>query len=1154
MLLTRLSLGGFKSFVDLAELRIDAGLTGIVGPNGCGKSNLVEALRWAMGETAPRQMRGGGMEDVIFNGTARRPAHNIAEVTLGLDNEARDAPAAFNNAAEIEVTRRIERGGGSTYLINGTEVRARDVQLLFADFSSGAHSSALVGQGRIGDIVSAKPVQRRTLLEEAAGIAGLHARRHEAELKLRAAENNLERLDDVIRALETQLQGLKRQVRQASRYRRLTDRIRETETILLAVRWRAAQILAEDAARRFEEGSGRVVEETRRAAAASARQAEAAGVLPDLRQRDAEETAALSRLRIELERLTEEDRRIEEARRETAARLAQIDADTARETALADEAKAQETRLSDALGQLSQSADGDREAEAAARAEMEAAQNAAADAERELAALTELRARDGAEREALHKDAEAAARRLARATEERATLERSRAALHSEAESDGDLDAVARTEATERTEAARVEEARTALRAAEASRSEAENRERAERDALRDAEAAQTRREAEREALQSLLAPPAEGASALWDRIEVEPGFERALGAALGDDLQASTAEDGPVRWRTMTPAQPHAPLPDGAAPLANVVRAPAALSARLAQIGVVDRADGPRMQAALHCGQRLVSREGALWRWDGFVVSADAPTAASRRFTARNRLQQLADEWAEGARRREAAAEAARDAGEARRKTEAACERLQGVLDARADALAVAREARARAEAEAEAADARRTALSDAAARLDREEADAREAGAEAQKALSRLPQPEAREAALARLREALAACRARYEESTRHHDRLRREAGEREARRTDLTREAERWSARAESAAGQLDELARRRREAEAERAAQDARPAELDAQREALREAIRSREGASRAAALALSDAEQEAQASTDASKKADAALGEAREAAARLEGLAGQTDQSRREAAARIGERLNSTPEDAFALAGLDQEDPLPNADDLDTKLQRLARERENIGAVNLRAETEATELDEQIRTMMGERADLEAAIGRLRQGIANLNREGRARMLAAFETIDGHFRRLFTQLFGGGQAQLQLVDSDDPVEAGLEIMASPPGKRLQSLSLLSGGEKALTALALLFAAFLSNPAPICVLDEADAPLDDSNVERYCDLVTSLARETGTRFILVTHHRITMARVDRLFGVTMTERGVSQLVSVDLGQAERWRESA
>ncbi len=1144
---TKLRVAGFKSFVEPAELRIEAGVTGIVGPNGCGKSNLVEALRWVMGETAPRQVRGGGMEDVIFGGTAHRPPRDTAEVVLTLDNAGRTAPPAFNDAAEIEVTRRIERAEGSTYVVNGGEVRARDVQLLFADFATGAHSFALVGQGRIGDVVGAKPSRRRALLEEAAGITGLHARRHEAELKLRAAETNLERLQDVIATLEARLADLRRQARHAHRYRRLSEKMREAEAKLLFVRWTAARTRAEGAKGAAEESTRCVARATQAAAAAARRQADAASVLPERRRREAERAAALHRSRIEHERLAEEEERLARAREENARRCAQIAADIEREEALAADAAAAERRLDEAAARLDRESESDDEAAGTARTTMDEARAAVEVAERRLADLTRDGARLEAERGALKRRLGEARRRLERLAQERRQAGEARAAVERGAPDD---DRSARAAAVEEAGAACVEATRKALRGAEEARAEAEHRERALREALRGADAALAAREAERAALDALLTAPETGTGpALWDRVSVEQGFEAAVGAALGDDLQAGTDEDAPVHWRALGRDAAHAPLPEGARPLAETVRGPAVLAVRLAQIGIVAEAEGRRLQPELRPGQRLVSREGSLWRWDGFTASA-APDAAGRRLAARNRLARLGEECAAAEREKRAAERAAEAAGEARAVAAAACDRARADADGAAETLRAAREERAA----AEAARARLSALGETVSRLDRDIAETEETVRRAGEALEALPESAAGEAEAARLRSALDALRARYEERARRHDRLAREAADRAARRTELARERTRWASRAESARRRLAELAGRRDAAEAERADLDTRPSALAGRRGALLGEIEKQEHARREAADALAAAERDADAAGRALKAEEEALGGAREAAARLEGLTGEAAQGEAQAEAQIAERLGVGPAEARALAGLAPADALPDVGDVEARLQRLDSERENIGAVNLRAETEAGALDEEIAAMQGDRVDLREAIGHLRRGIADLDREGRERVLAAFGAIDRHFRRLFSDLFGGGRAHLALVDSDDPLEAGLEVMASPPGKRLQSLSLLSGGEKALTAIALLFGAFLTNPAPICVLDEVDAPLDDSNVERFCGLITTLAKKTDTRFVVVTHHRITMARVDRLFGVTMTERGVSELVSVDLERAERWRESA
>lgn len=1153
MQVTRLRVAGFKSFVEPTELLIQPGLTGIVGPNGCGKSNLVEALRWVMGETAPRQVRGGGMEDVIFGGTARRPSHTAAEVALNLDNSDMTAPPSVADAPEIEVARRIERGEGSTYTVNGNEVRARDVQLLFADAATGAHSAALVEQGRIGDIIGAKPTQRRALLEEAAGITGLHARRHEAELKLRAAETNLERLQDVIGILEAQFRDLERQARHARRYKRLSERIRETEAALLLVRWTLACARVSEVTAKSEDAAWEVARATQAAAEAAGRQADTAAVLPERRGHESERAAALHRLRIEHEQLAEEEERVARARDENAGRRAQITADIEREEALAVDAEATRHRLDEAHAGLARKAEDDAATEAAARAAREEARAEVEGGERRLAELARARARGEAEREALAGRIEEARSRHSRLEQDLAQAREERAALEHGAPAEGRL---TQAEMDERTQAAHFEEARATLREAEARRGEAEDRERALGERLRAAAAALAGAEAERMALAALLANPAAGnGHALWDQVAVEPGFEAAVGAALGDDLQASTDASAPIRWLALTRASDAAPLPTGATPLSEAVQAPQALAARLAQIGVVAEADGAHLQAALHTGQRLVSREGSLWRWDGFTVAAEAPTAAARRLEARNRLVELAATCERAAGEKRAAEAEAAAVAAARTKAEAACNGARDNVDAVATALRAAQEARAAASAEVAAARSRFAALGETVTRLEQEIADAGEAERLARASLDALPtHAEGSEDEIAPLQTSLAQFRARCEERARHCHEVAQAAAGRGARLAELARESEGWASRVGSARQRLAELAARREEAEAAGAALDARPAELEARRTGLLGAIEREQRAHREAVDALARAEEEAKTAQAALKQTEAALGEAREGAARLEGLMAEASQAESHAAQQITERLGVAPDEARMLAGLDSEAALPDAETVEVKLQRLVRERENIGAVNLRVETEAAELDERIRTMRESRADLLEAIGRLRRGITSLDREGRERMLAAFGTIDGHFRRLFTELFGGGKAYLALVDSDDPLEAGIEVVASPPGKRPQSLSLLSGGEKALTAIALLFSAFLTNPAPICVLDEVDAPLDDSNVEHFCTLITRLARETDTRFVVVTHHRITMARVDRLFGVTMVEQGVSELVSVDLERAVRLRESA
>jgi chromosome segregation protein len=1148
---TKLKLVGFKSFIEPSEMLIGLGTTGIVGPNGCGKSNLVEALRWVMGETAPRHMRGAGMEDVIFNGTETRASRNIAEVALVLDNADRSAPAAFNNDSHIEVTRRIERGAGSSYSVNGRDVRARDVQYLFADIATGAHSSALVGQGRISDIINAKPAQRRGILEEAAGISGLHARRHEAELRLRAAETNLERLQDVVGALETQLHALKRQSRQANRYRRIAENLLSAEALLLHIRWRAARDESDARETQLTADSGRVTELTGTVAAATSAQAGAAEALPDLRQKEAALAAGLHRLAVARDRLDEEERQVADQAREFETRLAQIDQDLVRETILAKDAASAVAGIDEQHGDLvranEDSADAGNEAEAA-----HAASTAdVAQLEARLAALTEEVAAEEARQANLHRRGEELDARRESSAGRKTEVERERAEL---AQRSSQQSAIAEAEAAVGAARAEAEAARHNLGAAEAAREAAQGAESAARDALQTSDAELARLRAEARALTQLLGHgEARHGPGIVDALDVDPGYEAALGAALGDDLEAPENSRAAIHWTALGALKGSPALPGKATPLAQFVRGPAALARRLAQIGVVE-SGGAALQRQLRPGQRLVSKDGGMWRWDGFTIKAGAPTAAAIRLKQRNRLSELEQELAaaDTARRgaeqefagvRDSRQSAAANAATARINSAEAGERLDAARDRAAELTR-----------DAVAENARLGALGEAAERLGGELAEIARLAEQTQDALTASPPLAAGRADLADRRNEMMTLRAHHEACSRAHDRLAREASQREQRLAELQREKQNWSERVEGARRQLADLSGRRETVTRQRDALAHRPDEITRQRSDLLDQIATVEGKRNAAADALADAETELARREGALKAAEQTLAAAREERVRIEGLLEQARQAVDMVVALIEERLSCAPQDALALAEIKNPAELPEGEAVEARIRRLTRERDNIGAVNLRAEEEAAELDEQISTLIDERADLEAAIARLRQGISSLNRDGRQRVAAAFKAIDGHFRSLFTRLYGGGHAHLELVESDDPLEAGLEIMASPPGKKLQSLSLLSGGEKALTALALLFAVFLTNPAPICVLDEVDAPLDDSNVDRFCSLVAELAEKSGTRFLVVTHHRTTMARVDRLFGVTMVERGVSQLVSVDLAQAEQWRESA
>ena len=1150
MHLTRLKLAGFKTFVEPTDFLIEPGLTGVVGPNGCGKSNLVEALRWVMGESSFKNMRGSGMDDVIFGGSSERPARNMAEVALTLDNSDRKAPAAFNDTDILEVTRRIERDEGSTYRVNGKEVRARDVQLLFADAATGARSPALVRQGQISEIISAKPQSRRRILEDAAGIAGLHSRRHEAELRLRAAEENLTRLDDVLGQIDGQIEGLQRQARQAGRYRDLAAEIRKAEATLALLAYQAARAQEAAAQQALQEAIRGVSEQAAVQAEAARRQAVAAHRLPSLREHEAAASAALVRLRRGLDELEAANRRSRQRAAELGQRLTELQADLVRQENLARDAAESLARLSEEDAGLQ----GESEASAAdtgrARNALLAAEEALAGSEAghatAQAALSDMTAR----RDALERALREARERAARASAERETLQREQVALDAASAAallDEPRKQLAGCEAAMREADAAMASTRKAIAAAR-------EREAKARIPAAEAERASQRLETEIRTLQKLLAPSSGGRwPAILDALTVAKGFEIALGAALGDDLDAAIDTAAPSHWRETGAAGTDPALPEGVDPLARHVSAPPALARRLAQIGVVLRSDGPSLRDELRPGQCLVSRDGDVWRWDGFTSAAEAPSPAARRLAEKNRLGELQGEAAEARR----AAESARIALEEATQWARAAERSEAaMLDAARQArraLDQAREQLAAAERRAGAAAAKRSAVTEAIERLGRALAEATSQAEEQAQALAALAPTTELENALLNARVSLSEHRVAASDARARVQTLMREADLRSRRRAAIAGEIEAWRERASAGTQAAAETGRRIASVAAEHEALLAAPDTFLTERRRVLTEIEAAESARQAAAGALASAEAEL---TEANRQAQAALeqlADAREIKASAEARLEAAREHVAGVARRIADGLETTLAGLQQSAGLMLGSELPAQPDVERKLAGLKAERERLGAVNLRAEDELTEINERRAGLAAERDDLGEAVRRLRQAIGALNREGRERLLAAFEIVNAQFQRLFAVLFGGGTAELKLVDSDDPLEAGLEIIARPPGKKPQVMTLLSGGEQALTATALIFAVFLTNPSPICVLDEVDAPLDDANVERYCDLLDEMARATQTRFILITHNPITMARMDRLFGVTMAERGVSQMVSVDLSTAEQIREA-
>lgn len=1146
-----LRLSGFKSFVESADLNIQPGLTGVVGPNGCGKSNLIEALRWVMGESSARHMRGSEMDDVIFGGTAGRPARNVAEVVVRLDNSTRAAPSKFDGFDELEVSRRIERGMGSSYRINGLEVRARDVHLLFADAATGARSSGMVSQGRVGAIINARPSDRRSLLEEAAGIGGLHARRHEAEGRLTAAEGNLQRLSDVMAELTQQKAGLAKQAKQAERYRTLSASIRAVEAQALYLEWLEALTLVDAARKRLDRSSTLTAERNAAAASAGAAQSTVAAAIPELRQHDQTQAEALRALLFKRETLESESARLNDLRLDIEKRLAHAAADIEREKARSGDGERVVARLDSERKDLLDAGEGAAYRDTQAVEAMAKAQQVVAETEARMAQLLEAVAAADAERAA-------GLRRLNEAETRRDRMNgrlNQIAAQHAQAQSEG-IDRALLTSAEMEVEAAQefVQEAAEALLKAESERVRTREHLNAALEARAKVNAEHAKLKAETDALSAMVAGQKRGEyDPVLDKVVAQSGWELALAAALGEDLDASIANDAPHRWIELPPIDGRNELPDQAIPLSKGVTAPLALARRLAAVGVVETLDDAlAAMGRLSIGQRLVTKGGDLVRWDGLTAAAGAPSPVAVRLANANRLRELLimiEDARAGIAQTGAAVTEAEQAARQAQQTETQARDSQRRADSD---LVKAQAALTQLAGRFANWEQRLAALAEqvSSASADKAEADAQ--WSQAHQAVEAIPSDDTGRLQVETLRSQLAGQRSSLVESRSNLDRLRREEGERVRRLETIDKDRAAWSDRIAQAGRHLVELELRKEDLANEHERLTQLPTELETKRADLLNRIAAAETARRSAADALMQAETRLTAADRDLRQAEAALHEARESQIRDEAALTGAKERTAAAAAKIAERMDVTPERLRDMAEIDPGAP-PDKSAIDARLERLVRDRDAMGPVNLRAEIELKEIDDRLTTIVTEKADLEEAIHKLRRAIADLNAEGRERLKASFQEVDAHFRDLFVRLFGGGRAHLALVESDDPLQAGLEIMASPPGKRLQILSLLSGGEQALTALALLFAVFMTNPAPICVLDEVDAPLDDANVDRFCTLVEGIAKDTGTKFMIVTHHRMTMARMHRLYGVTMAERGVSQLVSVDLEQAVAVRDS-
>ncbi len=1150
---SKLKLYGFKSFVDKTELEIGTGLNGIVGPNGCGKSNLVEALRWVMGEKSAKNMRGGGMEDVIFAGTSKRPARSIAEVTVVMNNEDATAPAPFTSSTEIEINRRIERDKGSQYRVNGKAVRARDVNLLFADTATGASSPALVSQGRITEIITAKPSDRRKILEESAGISGLHSRRHEAELRLRAAETNLTRLDDSLNDMRSRLSSLKRQARQAERYKELSDNIRRLDMALIWSEWSETHAKIKQERTEFAIHNDTVQSALEISKSVSTKIETLESELPDLRKNHMEAQAVLQNFRVSLERLEQDIQTKTKGLQDAIEAKDQINQDSEftqgqfDQILLTIESIKQELNDLDNSGQtLPDDITAAEHIVQTLQSTLDSYRQSKQDIETKIAVATQSKSTLDNQLQTAKGTRDKINQNITILKDAITDTQSKINAIQNDETLSIDLEKLSTD----------VENSKTTITNLSTQSSTANQNLQSLKVEKDDLNSILSGLEGELNGLRTLLentshsdADRPTGDDALLNHLKVTDGYEKAVSAALGQWISMAGLDDGAsVYW---SPSTIKIDCPHGTTPLLNYVDAPTSLHPVLNAIGVVDVMDN----IELSVGQMIVTRDGAIKRWDGLNVKSSAAQSIDQTHIILEQKNRVADLETQITNKQNQLSRIDTDFETA----QANCDTFNNDLTTAKDRLA---EQERNFTNQSYAIERLRDQLStlnekltDQTARLDQNKVEKNEIetqitslqnqindgddtvieGYETEiQALS--DKIEIENNSLNDARNALNTLVQKQSTRTQNINRLQ----------SDLTRlndEQDKLSTR-------LDDFSNRADTIEAKILAyKTSTDDNTDDIREGLLSKIADQDKKLSTLADQLNQKDTLYKSLQLQLRDADSNAATARENRARVQANVANAEAELNRIQSDISDQFDLSPqrleEQTYSLF----DDNIPSIDDLHDQKETITRQRDGIGPVNLRAAIESQETEAQLAEMEGESNDLTKAIEQLRGGIAKLNREAKDRLAIAFTRVDTHFQRLFAQLFEGGKAHLKMIESDDPLEAGLEIYAEPPGKTLQKLSLLSGGEQTLTSIALIFAMFLTNPSPICVLDEIDAPLDDANVDRVCTLMENIARETDTRFIVITHHRMTMARMDRLYGVTMSERGVSQLVSVDMAlQAE------
>jgi len=1000
MKFTKLKLIGFKSFVDATSLEIKPGLTGIVGPNGCGKSNIVEAIKWNMGEAGPSKLRAGEMDDVIFNGTKGRPARNSAEVILNLEKDESDSNTKFNEHDEIEISRKIDKNEGSTYTINTKEVRQRDVQIFYADYSIGSRSNAIVDQGQIGKIINSKPNERRQIIEEASGITGIHARKHETELKLNATENNLEKLDEIISNDKVRLKDLTKQSNQAKKYKSLSEKIRNIENIILFHEWNESFSNIKDIERLLNKYSDEADLITGKISNSSLKLKDSESEINKLRDENQKYITILNKIQLEYDILEKEKESSDSEMKNILENIDYLNNELIKEQNLHTKTTKENKEIENEIKNLSKN---------------KLNTNDQINYDKEIKNIN-AKQQEIKEKEIYY---------LKEIENNNIKIKENKNALYEKNEIINELN-----------------------------------------------------KEIEKfNASKAILIKLFESKekNTIINQISFPNGYEKAIEASLGFGLKASLSRSD-IEWRKINQNDLKS-LPANLKSLEKIIEGVSEISNILKSTGIVEnKIEGDKLQTSLLPGQQLVSKDGDLWRWDGYTHSSKAETPTYQILQNKKNLEKI------------------------NINLEKLNKKYNNLIEEKINF-----------------------------------EKEIRTLELQNENYLNEVNNLRIN---LDKYQESYSSNLGKYSENKAQ---------------LSILNISQKEFDRTESQIKIIDErtiyIKDNIKKSEEKLLSLKSKPKNIKDSQLKITNEIDKYKNIIKELSDKLSVKEIDYKEMQNIYKNINDELIKARENRARQEGIFQETKEKLYNQERIIYEKLNIKPE-KFNTVIQDPLDKLPPLEECNITLEKYNIQRERIGPVNLIAEKDSEELITKISEIEEEKEDLLNAIHKLRESISAINKEARTRLLSAFDDVNKHFKILFTDLFGGGEAYLKLEGSDDPLESGLELFASPPGKKLQNMSLLSGGEQALTSMALIFSIFLTKPSPICVLDEVDAPLDESNVDRFLDLIKAISNKTETRFVVVTHHRLSMARMDRLYGVTMQEPGVSQLVSVSLQEAKNF----